>query len=157
MITKKLFKAQTMLLTLVLIIIISVGTMAFLISTAEIFRSEDYIKLHSNRLVTALLKTDSGYAGDIEKCKTMADILYCSQTTPSWRCGDTRCEEIADTLTDVYIQKTLDQKLDYQFKYGDKTTLSSKDFGNRTGVYKVNQKISKRSQDVDILFIVAEK
>ncbi len=154
---RKGLNGQTMLITLVLVIVVSIGTIALLISTADIFRGEDYIKLHANSLVTALLKTDSGYSGDIEKCKTVADVLYCSQTTPSWRCGDARCEEIADALTDVYIQKTLDPKLDYYFKYGDTVTPLSKALENKTGIYKVNQKISKRGQDIDIVFIVYEK
>jgi len=150
-------KGQTMLIALVLVIFIVLGTLVLLISTVDVFRGDDYIKLHSNSLVTALLKTDSGYGGDIEKCKTIADILYCSETTPSWRCGDTRCGEIADSLVDLYVQKALDPKLDYSFKYGDKTTPLSKILTNKTGVYKVNQKISKKGQDVDLVFLVAEK
>ena len=150
-------KAQTMLLTLVLIIIVSIGTIAFLISTVDVFRGEDYIKLHATSLATSLLRTDTAYKGNMEKCKTIADILFCSQTTPSWRCDDVRCDDIADSLTDLYIQKTLDPKYDYYFKYGDTATPLSKDLGNRTGSYKINQKISKRGQDVDIVFIVAQK
>lgn len=150
-------KGQTMLLTLVLIILITIGTLVFLISTADIFRAEDYIKFHSTALITSLLRTDSGYPGDIEKCKTIADILFCAQTTPSWRCADVRCEEIADSIADLYIQKTLDPKYNYYFRYGEKATPLSKSLGNRTGVNKINQKISKRGQDVDIFFIVAEK
>ena len=150
-------KGQTMLITLVLVLLITIGTITFLVSTVQIFRGEDYVKLHANSLVTSMLKTDTGFGGDIEKCKTLADIFFCAETTPSWRCADTRCEEIADSLTDLYIQKALDPKLEYSFQYGDKKTPLSKDLGNRTGIYKVNQKISKRGQDVDILFIVAEK
>ncbi|HLD41432.1 MAG TPA: hypothetical protein VJB06_00200, partial [archaeon] len=125
-------KAQTMLITLILVILVVIGTIAVLLSTASVFRGEDYLKIHTTSLVTSLLRTDSGYAGDVEKCKTIAEILYCSQTTPSWRCGDTKCEDIADTLPDLYIQKALDPKLDYSFKYGEKTTALSKNFSNRT-------------------------
>ena len=150
-------KGQTMLITLVLIILVAIGTIAFLLSTASVFRGEDYLKIHTTSLITSLLRTDSGYSGDIEKCKTMADIIYCSQTTPSWRCGDTRCEDIADSLTDLYIQKTLDPKLDYSFTYGDKTTPLSKNFNKTSGVYKITQKISKRGQDVDLVFLVLAK
>ncbi len=146
-----------MLITLILVIVIAIGTIAFLLSTAQIFRAEDYLKIHTSALITSLLRTDSGYSGDIEKCKTVADILYCSQTTPSWRCGDTRCEDIADSLTDLYIQKALDPKLDYSFKYGEKTTPLSKAFNKTAGVYKTVQKISKRGQDVDIVFQVMQK
>ena len=146
-----------MLLTLVLIIVVTIGTLAFLISNASIFRGEDYIKLHASSLMASLLRADSGYNGDIEKCRTVADILFCSQTTPSWRCDDVKCEDIADSLTDLYIQKTLDPKYDYYFKYGDKVSPLSKGIGNRTAAYKLNQKISKRGQDVDVVFWVAEK
>ena len=150
-------KAQTMLITLVLVIFIVLGTLVFLIGTVDVFRGDDYVKLHANSLMTALLKTDSGYSGDIEKCKTIADILYCSATTPSWRCDDARCGEIADSLVDLYVQKALDAKLGYSLKYGEKTTPLSIDLSNKTTAYKINQKISKRGQDVDITFVVAEK
>ena len=155
---KRKVKGQTMLLSLVLVILIVMGTMTLLISTVDVFRGEDYVKMHANSLLTSLLKTDSGYEGDIEKCKTIADILYCSETSPSWPCGETKCSDIAGALVDLYIGKALDPKLAYSMKYGSKITALSSDFSNRTaGVYKSNQKVSKKGYDLDIVFLAAEK
>ena len=152
----KKVKGQTMLISLVLVIVIFVILMFFLFSTISSETGKDYLKIYSNSMLTTALRADTGYQGPPEKCKTLEDILFCSQTTPSFICSDKTCGEIAKTLGDVYLSKSNDEKFDYYFTYGE-DSFGNKNIANKTAAVKVRKEIQRGGLRVPLELVLGER
>lgn len=150
-------KAQTTLVALVLIIAVFSGLMLFLFSTAQKSAGTDYGRLYTANLLSVVLNADTGYAENIDLCKTVEDLVYCAETTPEFRCGSRRCGDDSKGLIDLYISKTLDtDKFDYFLKYGERE-LGNKAAAKAKNKWESQRSIVKRGSVIEVKLIVAEK
>ncbi len=150
-------KAQSMLLTIVLVIFILIAGFAFLATTIKPERNEEYNKVFTSNLLTASLATDTGYTDFPDKCKTLSDILLCAHDTPSFKCGTDLCSETVSKV-DLYLSKALQGRpnLDYYLKYGTKELGNKKVVGKEATIQQ-RTRITKGSSVIDVVLHIGEK
>lgn len=149
-------RGQTTLIAIVLMIVIFGGVVLFLVSVVEQAEHSEYLKAYAGNSLVSLLRMDTGHIAFPEKCKTIADVLFCSSFTPSFRCGEIRCGELANNMVEVYMPKILKPNMDYHMKYGDSAVGSSVAL-TRPRKWVASESVSKGDLKLDVTLTISEK
>ena len=110
-------KAQTNLVIFVFILLIMVGIIAFLISTARSLNQTEYLNLYAHNALLSAVRADTGYSDS--NCRLVSDAIACSFFSPTWQCDGTgpTCLAVAqqDIGTAMGQFETIKQSYRYLF------------------------------------------
>ena len=81
-----MYKAQTNMILIILVIVVFGGLVLFLLSFARTVSQDEYMNLYAHNLLVSVLRTDTGYT-DID-CKLTSDVIRCGFFSSDYRCGE---------------------------------------------------------------------
>lgn len=150
-------KGQTTLIAIVLIFLVFGVMVMFLISFTGYQSQEEYLNLYTKNALISILRTDTGYIEYPDNCKRILDVLFCSEFTPSFRCGGTECRSLAPILVETHMEKILKPQLDYLLKYGDDKEIGSPGTEAKETKWIANEDLRRGSKRLYITLIMSEK
>ncbi len=107
-------KGQTTMVFILFVIIIFAGTSIFLLSLAETVSQSEYTNLYVHRLLSSVLKTDTGYTDPA--CKTVSDLLACSFLSPTHICGSGQdCFTLAEQEVESHMSRFADIRQGFRY------------------------------------------
>ena len=154
---KRCFKGQTTMIAILLILVVFGVVVVFLSSFMSFRSQEDYLNLYTSNALISILRTDTGYTNFPENCRRIIDVLFCSEFTPSFRCGGSECRSLANVLVDTHMNKILKPQLDYLLKYGDSKTIGNPGIEMKETRWLANEDLRRGNQRLYLTLIMSEK
>ncbi len=151
------FSGQTTLIAILLMMLVFGVVVVFLSSFVGFRSQEDYLNLYTSNALISILRTDTGYTNFPENCRRIVDVLFCSEFTPSFRCGGTECNTLAGILVETHVSKILKPQLDYLLKYGEDKTVGNPGLEMERVRWIANEDLRRGNQRLYITLITAEK
>jgi hypothetical protein len=146
---------QTTMIAIVLIILVFGVVVLFLSSFVGFQSQEDYLNLYTGNALISILRTDTGYTNHPESCGRIIDVLFCSEYTPSFRCGGTECKSLAGVLVDTHMDKILKPQLDYLLKYGQEKTIGNQALELEETRWLAHEDLRRGTQRLYVTLIMA--
>jgi hypothetical protein len=145
---------QTTIIAMVLIVMLFMGLLIIISMAGDSGESDEYGKFYANNMLISLLRVDSGYSEYPQYCKTMTEVMFCAEFTPSFRCGETECKDLADEMIETYAPKVLKPNMGFYIEYG-RSSAGWPDIKNSKQKWVAAQEIMRGSSVLDVRLTLA--
>jgi hypothetical protein len=145
--TQRMRSGQSSMLLIIVVLMMFVGIAVFLLSLASTASRDEFTSLYVNNLLLSVMRTDTGYADS--KCKLVSDLVACAYITPDWMCGETRCDELANSTVSKYMMTFSNQTMSLKYLF-NVTTIGFYVIDENTGepkIFEIGDPSLKKSRE----------
>ncbi len=143
-------RAQSSMILIIIVLMMFVAIAVFLLQVASTVSNQEYTVLYANSLLLTVMRTDTGYTDS--RCKLVSDLVVCACFTPTWRCGDIECAQLANETLAGYMDVFGNQTTHLKYLFTSTSQAHCIDSEGNSMALEIGDKTLKKSRETFKVF-----